>query len=192
MLIISWHGRSEAARRGSKKNQCCNCLAHNHVQADCTSRNRCRHCNGFHHSMLHKSTTNRVQAPKKKQRSEAKRETPRRQPNKASSNSSISLLGPLNDTVLLPTAWAQLELPDNDILEVRCLLNTGVPRSTVSSTLVEENGIPTFTLNEEILCHLKLASLYDSNTVVDHTFRVSKVDLVTPRSTLPSSVLTLY
>ena len=28
--------------------------------------------------------------------------------------------------------------------------------------------------------------------MVDHTFRVSKVDVVTPRSTLPSSVLTLY
>ena len=117
---------------------------------------------------------------------------PRRQPNKASSNSSISLFGPQNDIVLLPTAWAQLELPDNDIFEVRCLLNTGVPHSTVSSTLVEENGIPTFKLNEEVMCHLKLASLYDSNTVVDHTFRVSQIDLVTPRSTLPSSVLALY
>ena len=62
----------------------------------------------------------------------------------------------------------------------------------MSSTLVEENGIPTFKFNEKVLCLLKLALLYDSNTVVDHTFRVSKIDLVTPRSTLPSSVLALY
>ena len=173
-----------------KRNHCFNCLAHNHVQGNCTSRNRCRHCKGFHHSLLHKSTTDRTQKPLKEHQS--RRDTPRSQSQSTAPSNSISLLGPLNDTVLLPTAWVQLELPDNEILEIRCLLNTGATRSTVSSALVEENRLQTFNLNDEVLCNLKLASLYDSHTVLEHTFRVTKIETKTPHTTLPSSMLSLY
>ena len=78
--------------------------------------------------------------------------------------------------VLLSTVWVQFELPENEIEQIRCLLNTGATRRTVASALVEENPLHTFTLNDEVLCNLKLVSLYDSLTVLEHKFRVTKID----------------
>ena len=49
----------------------------------------------------------------------------------SSLGSSIAVVGPLNDTMLLPTTWAKLHLPDESILEIHCLLNTGATRSTI-------------------------------------------------------------
>ena len=101
------------------------------------------------------------------------------------------MLGPLNDIVLLPTAWTHLERPDKDILEIRCLLFTGVPRSTFSSAVVAENGITTFKLNEEILCNVKLALLYDSRVLslllAQHCHRFSHYIKIFKYSTLIST-----
>ena len=163
--------RNEEVR---KRKHCFNHLAHNHTQPNCTSRERCRQCKGFHHSLLHKSKPHRNQVTH-----DSPRHATSRHQSRSSLGGSIAVVGHLNDTVLLPTACVKLHLPDESILEIRCLLNTGDTLSTILDSVVTENKLSAFTLNEEELCHLKLVSLYDSNTALDHTFRVGTIDVTT-------------
>ena len=178
--------KTEDRRKAVKRhNYCFNCLAHNHLQRDCSSKIRCKHCSGFHHSLLHQS-----QQPK-----QARKPSPSRTPpasNAKCANAPIMLIGPQNGTVLLPTVCARIEMPDKPSQAVRCLMNTGTPHSTILTTLVEKMGYATYKLNDEVLCPIKIVSDHDSIIGFEHTFRVGTNDIITPETSLPSSVANLY
>ena len=71
-------------------------------------------------------------------------------------------------------------------------INIGAKHSTILDSVVAENKLSAFTLNDEVLCHLKLVCLYDSNITLDHTFRDGKIKFTTPRTSLSSSLKDMY
>ncbi|XP_053597998.1 uncharacterized protein LOC128668657 [Microplitis demolitor] len=142
---------NERHQRAISKSLCLNCLG-THALENCRSKNRCRHCNAAHHSMLHDST--HLYAPPAKSNAPTTlssrfqgsqtNATPRLQRTLSPTSTAASLLStqqslssyhsssPERPLVLLATAYAFLITPTQRPHAVRLLIDPGSELSLIS------------------------------------------------------------
>ena len=128
---------------------------------------RCKQCQGFHHTLLHKAHhKTSISRPTKGVSSPRCNQHP----------TGVTLLGPLNGAVhlptingsiLLPTIRAQIEMPNKVPQDVRCLMNTDMMHSTLQRAIAAEDGYFTYILDEIEWCPLRIVSAYDSSIGCD-------------------------
>ncbi|XP_059217551.1 uncharacterized protein LOC131994727 [Stomoxys calcitrans] len=109
-----------------------------------------------------------------------------------SSNASLSAILKQNTVTLLPTVVVEIE-GNKGKCRVRCLLDTGSQYSRISSSLVRQLGLTTLTLNEETICPIVLASVYDPDIRIEVTLRVTnRISVRTPGKLLSKSIKAKY
>lgn len=172
---------------------CPNCLAHEHSEGTCFSKLGCRHCQKFHHTLLHinqrllrqasPSSSISLSPQPSGTRRAPKIDTP--MPSSLSKSSSLTAILRQNSMILLPTVLVKIETTTS---HARCLLDSGSPVSRISKRLVERLDLTTLTLNDETICPIVLKSRFDSNAKIEGTFRVdNRISTKTPSQSLPES-----
>lgn len=126
-----------AARRNVVEHHryCSNCLAHSHRINSCRSRERCNHCRGQHHTLLHLPENPRTER----------------------------MLSRPEDTTVVPTVIIQIRL-NNEWGQVRGLLNPCAASSSIAFFLVERYDIPYEQHNEERWCRFTFRTRFEEET----------------------------
>lgn len=180
-------------------NYCLNCLAHQHSHGTCISKSGCKLCQKQHHTLLHvnqrlkKDILGNESLSAGKQCVRASTVEPKKLESlspSSSNKSDVSLSGlmRLNNTIILPTIVVNVKTP-RGVTAVRCLLDTGLTVSRVSTKSVDAWGIPSLALGNENVCLLQVHSLHDNNVSLNVTLKVSdRLNLLTPSESIPSAV----
>lgn len=183
---------------------CFNCLAHQHSDSSCLSKRGCKHCQKQHHTLLHvnprlkkdvlgAASPSRASPPSVKA-SAVEPSTSESSNSRPSSKSALSLSGLLrmNNVIILPTVVVHIQTPKG-VTAVRCLLDTGLSVSRVSTKFVDAWGLPSMTLENEAVCPLHVQSINDKTISIDVTLKVSdRLNILTPSDSIPSSVKMSY
>ncbi|XP_037823250.1 uncharacterized protein LOC119611666 [Lucilia sericata] len=175
---------------------CQNCLAHDHSQGTCLSKHGCRHCNKFHHSLLHINPRLLKDFGISPTRSNSRSRSPSPQPStshfarrKAAlptpSTTTLSSLLRQNSTILLPTVLVKIGSTAN---HARCLLDSGSAVSRISKRMVDKLHLTTLTMEAETMCPIVLKSRFDSECKIEGILRVdNRITSKTPANSLPAS-----
>lgn len=180
---------------------CSNCLAHDHSQGTCFSKHGCKHCQKFHHTLLHVNprlakdllssrSRSRSTSPQRRSSSRKYNESlskPTTEDSLPSTSKSASLTSILrqNTLVLLPTVLVKVSSTTS---HARCLLDSGSTISRVSKKFVDKLDLTAFTLNKETVCPITLKSRFDSSSKIEGTFRVdNRIAIQTPSESLPET-----
>ncbi|KAM7345985.1 uncharacterized protein ACRADG_012031 isoform 1-T2 [Cochliomyia hominivorax] len=185
------------------KKYCTNCLAHDHSHGTCFSKDGCKHCHKFHHTLLHvnsrlvkdilpSSSPSRSRSPSPKPSSSSKKSQSAAtqakrdlSPRQATSSTSLTKIIRQNTVILLPTVLVKIGTTTS---HARCLLDTGSPVSRVAKGLIDKLDLMSYTLNKETICPIVLKSRYDSSSKIEGTFRVDhRIALHTPTQSLPET-----
>lgn len=169
---------------------CKNCLAHEHPNSrTCPSKACCRICKRKHHTMLHQHQRLQKENDSTQQQSKSTsiaKSTPRASsPNHVSTLSTILSAGVV---CLIPTAVINIII-DGKPRAVRALLDQCCPFSRVSSALIDDLKIKTFSVAGYSVVTLVLQSRCTDQSQIQGQFRVgNRLSMMTPHRSIDKSV----
>lgn len=117
---------------------CANCLAHEHSEGTCRSRDKCRICHHSHHTLLHFHEKVR------------RRSTPIQSATQIQSPSLTTLLDHRNPK-LLPTAIILID-NGNTVAETRALIDPCAPVSLIDASFASAMRLPSLNIGQEAAC----------------------------------------
>ena len=182
----------ERKRVAIQHKYCINCLAHNHQGSKtCTSKTSCHICKGKHHTMLHHHPRMSTKADSSKQHpksSHSKTPRPTQRESSPAHVSSLSTFLSAGVVSLLPTAVINLII-DGKPRAVRALLDQCCPFSRVSSALIEDLKVKSFSVAGHSMVTLVLQSRCTDQAKIEGQFRVgNRLSMMTPFRSLDKGV----
>ena len=172
---------------------CVNCLAHEHPESQkCTSKSCCHICKRKHHTMLHhpqRLGPNNDSTKKRINKSSSKPTQRESSPAHVSTLTTILSSGVVS---LLPTAVINI-IVDGKPRAVRALLDQCCPFSRVSSALIADLKLQTFSVAGYSVVTLKLQSRCTDQAQIEGQFRVgNRLSMMTPFRSMDKSVKTNF
>ncbi len=167
-----------------RQSLCMNCLCHGHFANQCQSAQRCKNCNGTHHTLLHhdKGKSGRETSSKSANADQSRKTSVE----KVTSNFSNGNQG----SVLLMTCQVIIESPNGSTARARALLDSGSEASFITERLAQQLCLsrrrgPMITCIGETTPHIRPKGLVDIGvTDVHQTSKVHSVqDLVLSKIT---------
>ncbi|XP_046808062.1 uncharacterized protein LOC124420123 [Lucilia cuprina] len=159
---------SEKLKVVKRYQYCENCLGHSHLIASCRNSDRCRQCQGKHHTLLHRHK--RLNEPLIK--------------NQPAPN--------MRSITLFPTVIVKMEL-GGKFSSVRGLLNPCVEVSSIASFLVDRHKLIQEKIGSDLFCKIKFRSRLDENTTFNVlAMVVNDLPRKQPKEKIDSRVTSLY
>lgn len=127
-----------------KMHYCTNCLARNHLLADCTNTARCRVCQSKHHTILHghKKVLGHIRT---EQTSTTTRTSPTRTSTALSKNTVFGVPAAITRT-FVPTAEVYV-MTEDGCISVRAILNPSLTSSRIAASFVRDIKLKPFKLD---------------------------------------------
>ncbi|XP_064540796.1 uncharacterized protein LOC135430172 [Drosophila montana] len=139
---------------------CPNCLAHQHSGESCRRKDKCRKCQGDHHTLLHLQEARRMpsRSPERSQtRRSTKAQARRSAPPSSAGSISLSTLMEHKRTTVLPRALIRLG-NGKATRDTRALLDPCCPVSLIDASLAKASGLSVTRVGKDNACSAIISS----------------------------------
>lgn len=144
---------------------CTNCLARNHLVANCSNAARCRVCGLKHHTMLHGHQRVLTNIPTEAQRPRNARRLNPRQSTTALQTSSNSGVPSSIIRTLVPTVEVY-GMTEDGCVSIRAILNPSSTASRIAASFVKDNKLNTFKMDGKT--YVKLTITPNMNSLIKY------------------------
>lgn len=148
-----------------KLHYCTNCLARNHLVANCTNTARCRVCGLKHHTMLHGHQRVLTNIPTEARAPTTTRRSNPRSPAAAPATSTALGVPSTTTRTLVPTVEVY-GMTEEGCVSIRAILNPSSTLSRIAASFVRDNKLRTFNLDGQT--YVKLTITPNMNSLIKY------------------------